>query len=225
MIATLQLNMNKNLFIRDPQETDLGKRIVSESIRLIDQIGFEAFTFKKLAVSIESTEASIYRYFENKHKLLIYLIAWYWAWLEYLIDYHTHNLPDAESKLNTALRIVSEKKAQDPMFPEVDEAALHRIVIAESDKTYLTKQVDADNKEGLFKGYKSLCKRIASYISEMRPNYQYPHSLVSTVLEAAHQQLFFAKHLPSLTEVNENSSSHDQNFEFLRHLVFKTISK
>jgi len=224
MIATLQLSMNKNLFIRDPQETELGKKIISQSIQMIDVLGFESFTFKKLAKNIESTEASIYRYFENKHRLLIYLIAWYWTWLEYTIDYKTQNIDDAQKQLEIALRVVIEEKKQDPLFPEINEVALQRIVIAESDKTYLTKQVDADNKEGLFRGYKSLCKQIAGFIEIINPAYEFPHAMSSTVLEAAHQQIFFARHLPSLTELsNADQNSSEKNFEFLHQLVQKTI--
>ena len=37
----------------------------------------EEFTFRKLAQKINTTEASVYRYFENKHRLLIYILAWY----------------------------------------------------------------------------------------------------------------------------------------------------
>ena len=73
MIA-IQIQLNSNLYIRDPQETKLGKKIIEFSIILIEELGFEKFTFKKLAIKIESTEASIYRYFQNKHKLLIYLV-------------------------------------------------------------------------------------------------------------------------------------------------------
>ncbi|MDH5608082.1 MAG: TetR/AcrR family transcriptional regulator, partial [Cyclobacteriaceae bacterium] len=41
---------------------------------MIAQIGFERFNFKKLSTTINSTEASVYRYFKNKHQLLDYLI-------------------------------------------------------------------------------------------------------------------------------------------------------
>lgn len=40
---------------------------------MIYKTGYEAFTFKKLAEDIGTTEAGIYRYFENKYKLLVYL--------------------------------------------------------------------------------------------------------------------------------------------------------
>ena len=67
----LTFKLNTNLFLRDPQGTELGKNIISASIRLIDRVGFDEFTFKKLAKAIHSTEASIYRYSENKHRLVL----------------------------------------------------------------------------------------------------------------------------------------------------------
>ncbi len=223
-MPALQLLMNENLFVRDPQETGLGRKITRESIAMIDELGFEGFTFKKLAARIDSTEASIYRYFENKHRLLVYIIAWYWNWLEYKIDFGTQNISDPVEKLKIALRILATKKERDPSFPDIDEEALYRIVISESDKTYLTKQVDEDNKEGLFRGFKSLCKKIASFVSEINPAFNYPHSLISTTLQAAHQQLFYAEHLPSLTDLNKDDRElHNKDAEFLQIMVFNTI--
>eukprot|EP01031_Cornospumella_fuschlensis_P000390 gene390-492_t len=75
--------MNGKLFLRDPESSDLGRRIIRQAILLIAEIGFEEMTFRKLANQIGTKEASIYRYFENKHRLLVYLVAWYWQWLEY----------------------------------------------------------------------------------------------------------------------------------------------
>lgn len=223
-MATLQLMMNENLYLRDPQDTDLGRKIIQESIAMIDELGFEKFTFKKLATKIDSTEASIYRYFENKHRLLVYLIAWYWNWIEYRIDFGTQNIESPERRLEIALTIVGEKKVKDPFFPNVNEEALYRIVIAESDKTYLTKQVDEDNKEGLFRGYKSLCKKIALYILEINPDFKYPHSIISTALLTAHQQLFYAVHLPSLTDLKKDKGDlHTQIQDFLKEFVFNSI--
>ncbi len=222
-MAVLQLLMNESLFSRDPQETDLGRKIIQESITIIDEIGFEKFTFKKLADRIESTEASVYRYFDNKHRLLVYLIAWYWNWIEFRIDYATNNIESAEAKLEIALKIITELKTRDQSFPQIDEEALFRIVIMESDKTYLTKQVDADNKEGLFRGFKSLCKKITGFIEDINPNYKFANSLISTILQSAHHQLFYAEHLPSLTDLKIGKNMHADNEAFLRDLIFKTI--
>ena len=99
MAVGIQISLNDKLYIRDPQETNLGKRIIKESILLIDEIGFESFTFKKLSRRMESTEASVYRYFENKHMLLLYLVCWYWEWVSYLIDVNTRNVADAKEQL------------------------------------------------------------------------------------------------------------------------------
>ena len=225
-MTTLQLLMNQNLFLRDPQETELGRNIIRASIIMIDEMGLEDFTFKKLANEIGSTEASVYRYFENKHKLLVYLIAWYWNWLEYRIDFGTQNIEDPEKRLDIALKILTEDKFQDPQFPEVDEIALARIVMAESDKTYHTKQVDDDNKEGLFRGFKSLCKKIADIVKEINPQFKFPHSLISTVLQASHEQVFYSQHLPSLTELDGTKTNLNQeNYEFLRTLVTSAIRR
>ena len=87
------MKLNDKLYLRDPQATKLGRRIIQHSILLIDEIGIEDFTFKKLAQRISSTEASIYRYFENKHLLLVYLLCWYWEWMKFQIDYKGGDWP------------------------------------------------------------------------------------------------------------------------------------
>ncbi|MEM9982626.1 MAG: TetR/AcrR family transcriptional regulator, partial [Bacteroidota bacterium] len=103
--------------------------------------------------------------------------------------------------------------------------ALHRIVLSESSKSYYTKEVDEDNAEGFFKSYKSLCKRIANIIQEINPDYPYPHTLISTVLESAHQQVYFAQHLPSLTNIKLNGEDYTPIFDYLKHLVFTQIKQ
>ena len=219
----IQLVLSDKYFLRDPLHTELGIKIIGHSILMIDELGFEQFTFKKLARAIGSTEASVYRYFDNKHKLLIYLIAWYWKWMEYQIDYRTNNIPDARQRLKLALQALCQPVEEDPNFAHVNEAALHRIVVAESNKTYLTKHVDEDNKEGLFRGYKDLCKRVAIIVREINPDYAYPHALISTTLEASIHQPFFAEHLPSLTEIKKGNDVYDQTYQYLEDLVFTAI--
>ena len=98
MKLQLEIKMNEALFLRNPQSTELGKNILKHGVQLIYKAGFETFTFKKLAEDIGTTEAGIYRYFENKHKLLVYLTAWYWGWLEFQISFHTNNIKDPTVK-------------------------------------------------------------------------------------------------------------------------------
>ncbi|MFD2246284.1 TetR/AcrR family transcriptional regulator [Pontibacter ruber] len=221
--SSIKINLNHKSYLRDPEQTELGRKIIKESIILIDELGFEQFTFKKLAGVIGSTEASVYRYFENKHKLLVYLVSWYWAWLYYAVTFRTNNLPDPRERLNHVIDVITSANADDPTTLHVSESTLHRIVIAESSKVYLTKEVDLDNKEGYFLEYKRLCRHIGQIILEINPNYPYPHSLSSTMVEAAHQQQFFAQHLPSLTEVQGAQQTNADTTRFLRHLIFAAI--
>lgn len=223
MSASLKLDLNKKLYVRDPEQTELGKSIISESVLMIDELGIEHFTFKKLALQTGTTEASIYRYFENKHKLLIYLVSCYWELLDYRIDYHTNNINEAVDKLKIIIQIITHKGMEQPYLNHVNESALYRIVIAESSKAYLTKKVDADNEEGYFKGYLLLCKKISNIIREINPEYPYALALVSTLLEAVKKQAFFAQHLPELTEAKFDGDTHQGVVDFLEHLAFSSI--
>lgn len=220
MTITIQLNLNEKLYLKDPQDTKLGRNIIQHSILLIDEIGFEAFTFKKLAKEIRSTEASIYRYFENKHLLLIYLLNWYWAWMKFSIEFNTMNVKDPQQKLSIAINSIVDTSRRNASISFVDEDVLHRIVLAESTKAYHTKGVDQENKFGFFAAYKSLSKSISDIIQEVAPDYPYPRALSSTLLDMANNHTFFAKHLPSLTDITIKESDLSQVVSLLEHFAF-----
>jgi AcrR family transcriptional regulator len=223
MSVSIQIQLSEKIFIRNPQETELGKNIITHSIILIDKLGFEKFTFKKLAEEINSTEASVYRYFENKHKLLVYLVSWYWAWIEYMVDYKTNNISDPEIKLKIILAIIAASTQEDSNISHINESLLHKIVISEASKAYLTKDVDKENKEGFFINYKSLCKKIARVILQINPGYKYPNTLASSLIEMAHNQIFFARHLPSLTDVVIDNDNYQPIIDLLEHFAFNSI--
>ncbi len=224
MEVQLQIKMNEKLFLRDPEHTELGKKIIRHSIQLIYKNGFELFTFKKLAEDIGTTEAGIYRYFENKHRLLIYLTAWYWGWLQYRLVFNTNNINDSAIKLKKVIHLLATTVVDDDATVHINESLLHQIVIAEGSKAYLTKHVTEDNKEQLFKPYKDLCAVISEIILECNPKYTYPRSLASTIVEMAHFQNFFMAHLPSLTDFGK-SKDELQVALFLEELVFSSIRK
>ena len=224
MNAQLRPDLNEKLYLRDPQATALGRQLVAQSVLLIDEIGFEQFTFKKLAQRLESTEGSLYRYFENKRRLLVYLVSWHWACLRYQIRFHTHNVPDAGQRLRLILGILTRAHQDDPATTELDEAALYRIVVHEASKAYLTRDVDDDNREGLFREYKQLAAGIAAVVQEINPAYAYPHALVSTLLESARKQLFFAQHLPSLTDAAARDAASNNICAFLEELAFAALT-
>ncbi|MFI3219978.1 MAG: TetR/AcrR family transcriptional regulator [Methylococcales bacterium] len=214
--------MNEKLFLKNPEQTELGKKIIQHSILLIYDNGFEAFTFKKLADTIGTTEAGIYRYFENKHRLLMYITAWYWNWLEYRVAVHTRNIDDPLVKLKRVIKLLATTAEDDIKTSYVNEAILHQIIITDGSKTYLTKKVSEDNKDHLFKPYKDLCAVIGNIILANNPDYHYPKSLASTIIEMAHLQNFFMKNLPSLTDFGNNKDEAEIVL-FLEDLVLSSI--
>ncbi|MGC1244240.1 MAG: TetR/AcrR family transcriptional regulator [Chryseosolibacter sp.] len=217
----IHIDVDDKLHVKDPNSSDLGLKIIRYSIELIDKIGFESFTFKKLASKIGATEPSVYRYFESKHKMLLYLLAWYWNWMDYKVILATSNIESAEERLRIAIKLLSAPIEKDSSFEHIDEVALYRIVVSESSKVYLIKDVDAVNEQGLFVSYKRLCNRVASIIKEINPDYRFPRALISTVIESSHDQKFFAEHLPSLTDVTHKRLN--DTTEFLTEVVFKSI--
>lgn len=218
----INLSIDGSLFTKDPESSDLGKKIVRTSIEMIDELGYEAFTFKKLGDRIHSNESSIYRYFESKHALLVYLFNWYWSWIEYKLVFLTMNIEQPELKLVKILRLLTEEIKEDSDFSSINEVLLNKIIISESAKAYHNKEVDEDNKKGFFKVYKRVVQRVCDIILEINPNYPYPHMLISTIIEGAHHQRFFSEHLPSLTDVEEGNDAIDRFYEELLLKAIKT---
>ena len=218
----LQIKVNEQCFLKDPNSSELGQKIIRESIFMIDEMGFESFTFRKLAQRLQSTESSIYRYFESKFKLLIYLTTWYWSYMEYRLLFSTSNIESPEERLKRALKVLTGDDEGLDQMGMIDLRTLDRIVVAESSKAYLNRAVDEANKAGLYAGYKRVIGRLSNTVLEINPEFPYPHSLVSTVLEGIHHQKFFADHLPSLTDIRDNPA---ELAEFFHQLICSMIQK
>ena len=204
ILSNLKIQVNEKIYVKDPETSPLGKKIVEQSILLIDEIGFDNFTFKKLGGKIGSNESSIYRYFENKHKLLVYLSSWYWSWMEYKLVFATTNITDPKEKLEKAITIVTEKVSDDSNTEHINEAILNKIIIAEFTKTLHTKEVDQENKEGFFMIYKRVINRIVTIVNEVNPTYPFAKSLISTIVESSLHQHFLAEHLTTITDCNNS---------------------
>lgn len=222
LIGQMQIQVNEKIYLKDPNSSDLGKRILSHGIELIDEIGLESFTFRKLAKILETTESSIYRYFENKHKLLFYVTSWYWGWLEYQLVFSTNNIPSPQERLCIAIKVIARDVAHTETFGLINLEVLNRIVISESSKAYLTKEVDDANKEGFYAGYKRLVRRISQIVLEINPDFKNPHTLISTIAEGIHHQKYFADHLPSLTDVKNDWK---EIAEFYTEMALATVAK
>jgi AcrR family transcriptional regulator len=221
IISNIKIQLNEKLYLKDPETSTLGKKIIQESILLIDSIGFEEFTFKKLGEKIGSNESSIYRYFENKHKLLVYLSSWYWSWIEYRLVFATSNYSDSWEKLKKAISIVTEKVKDDQKTLHINESILNKIIIAEFTKTFHTKEVDQENKEGFYFIYIRVINRLTTIIKEVNPDYLYTKSLASSIVEGALHQHFLKDHMQSITDCNLTISPTDFYLNLIENVLKK----
>lgn len=209
LLQNIKIAVNDKLYVKDPESSDLGRKIIQNSILLIDEIGFDKFTFKKLGLRIGSNESSIYRYFDSKHKLLLYLSSWYWCWMEYRLVFATSNIVNPMEKLKKAIEIVTDRIVDDTETKHIDEAILNRIIIQEFTKTFLTKEVDIENKDGFFLVYKAIINRLIVLIQDVNPEFRFAKSLASSVVEGALHQHFLSQHLKTITNCDEHNSPSD----------------
>ena len=221
IFSNIKIQVNDKVYVKDPETSALGKKIIQASILLIDEIGFENFTFKKLGEQIGSNESSIYRYFESKHKLLVYLSSWYWGWMEYRLVFETNNIVNPLEKLNKAITIITETVQDDSLTLHINESILNKIIISEFTKTILTKEVDQENQEGFFLVYKRVINRIVEMIHLVNPDYEFAKSLASSVVEGSLHQHFLKNHLKTIT----NCDSIHSVSEFYLDLIEKLLNK
>lgn len=222
MCKKYPFTLSEQLYLRDPERTLLGKKIVECAIKLMDQQGFEHLTFRKLAAEIPSTEASVYRYFEDKYHLLRYLVAWYWEWLNYRLEQKDLVTTMPQERLRDALGMLANSALYDPFFAHVDEAALCRIVVRESPKIYLTP--DSQDNQALFRGYEKLLAKIGAMIQELQPDYPRPKTLVSSLIETAHRQILFAQYMPRLTELRIENGDYSEVALFLENMAMAMLN-
>ena len=220
LLKSVKIGINEEIYVKDPQSSDLGKRIVREGIEMINDMGFECFTFKKLGAQIGSNESSVYRYFESKHAFMIYLINWYWSWVEYKLVFATTNVASPEEKLLNGLKVITKRVTEDNTFSFINEVTLNKIIVNESSKVYHTKEVDEENKKGFYLTYKRVVGRLSDMVLEVNPNFDFPHMLISTVIEGVFHQRYFAEHLPSLTDYDEGQNNIER---FYTDLVLNAI--
>ena len=220
LLQDIKISVSKSIYLKDPESTVLGKRIVEDGILLIDEIGFENFTFRKLGKKIKSNESSIYRYFENKHKFLVYITSWFWGWKEYQLVFATNSISDKYLKLEKAIEVITKPVEEDDEFGHINEVALNTIIINESSKSFLTKDVDEENMEGYFSIYKRLVMRLKDMITDVNSNYPYPSSLASTIIEGTLHQYFLKDHFRTLTDCDETVTPS----EYFKHMANNLVN-
>ncbi len=221
LLSNISINACTSTYLKNPQSSELGQRIVFESVEMIAEMGFEAFTFRKLGTRLNTSEASIYRYFESKHKILLYLTSWFWSWMEYRLVFSLSNIENPYERLNIAVDLLTMKVNQHYRISHIDETKLFKIVISESAKSYLSRDVDNSHTSGVFASYQKLVGRICDIVLEIQPDFKYPNMLVTTIIVGSHNQRFFVDHIPGLTN---SLSGEDSISEFYKQLVFLAIN-
>ena len=219
LFNNFKISINEKLYVKDPETSDLGKRIIENSILLIHEIGFEAFTFKKLGEKIKSNESSIYRYFENKNKLLVYLSYWYWSWIEYKLVFATTNISNPMEKLTIGIKTVTQYIEDDKSTPHIDESILYKIIVSEFNKTLLNKEVDVDNNDGFFLVYKRVIYRIIEMIEAVNPSYPYAKTLASSIIDGNLHQNYLKNHFKTIT----NLADKDCIADFYTDMIKKVL--
>ena len=224
MSVSLSIRVPKELYIKDPETTDLGKMIVSRSIPLMLELGFDKFTFKKLGAQIKSPEASVYRYFSSKHQLLNYLTAWYWNWLTYLLLDRTRPITDPKKRLKAALTVLLDAGKMDISIPHVDESLLHKVILREGAKAESDGEEKGSMREVLVAGHEIFCEEFAKVIRAYKKSYPHPKALVVSLTVVAHRLIFMAENSPTSIELKTPRNDHTAILKFLEHLLFAELA-
>ena len=223
--VNILIDINESTYLRNPLETNLGKKILFHSIDLMYDTGFEDFNFRKLAIKMESTEASIYRYFENKYMLLAYLVAWYWDYIHFLILMETRNIKKAKERLKISITTLVNSQHNKSTPEYIDQPKLHAIVVENAAKVYHTKKVDDLNKVGFYLNYKKLVKTLAANILEIDSKYKYPRALATSIIEQSLNYEYYIAHLPNLTDHDDRSKidARTETLEMIWYMVNRLL--
>ena len=155
--------------------------------------------------------------------LLLYLVSWFWEWVSKLIDIHTSEINDPIQRLRKIIFTMVFASKENPSIEYVNESVLHKIIISEGAKAYHTKSVDNENKEGLFLNYQQLVDKVALVIQDIRPTFEYPRALASNLFEMANTHIYFAKHLPGLTDVSVTNEDYNEVEIMLERFAFALL--
>ena len=151
-------------------------------------------------------------------------MVWYWNWVSYLIDYNSKNITDPNLKLDLIIDNFVDATKENPSIEFINEKILHRVMISESSKSYHTKNIDEENKQGFYLSYKALIQKVADVILEIDPKFPYPHSFASNLFEMANNEIFFAEHLPRLTDVKVKNEDYSQISKLLKYYKSKMLN-
>lgn len=223
--VNISIEVNSSIFLKNPTETTLGKKIIFHSIALFNKLGFEEFNFKKLAKEMESTEASVYRYFENKYKLLSYLVAWYWDYMHFVLLMDSRNVKLPLDKLHIMITSLINSLEFSSVPEYVDQTGLHKLVVENATKVYHHKNVDDLKNNGFYINYMKLVQTLSKVITEVNSDYKYPMSLATTIIDMSLNNEYYLLHLPEVTDNQDckESDARSQTNNMIQYMVNKLL--
>ncbi len=199
LTQNLELHFPNCLYLKNPKGSEIGESIVEMGAHFLGNFGLEELTFKKLAIEVGCTEATIYRYFNNKQQLLLYILNIYWSWQEYVIVFNCQNIENAEIKLKRVISALAK-----PEFEFLANRTFANNVlltaINEGVKAHYTIHIQNEMDHGKTIGYQRLISRIAEYIEEYNKLYPYSNSMAICLADSALQQLFIQSHHKNKTK-------------------------
>lgn len=220
ILAQINFSIAPCLFAKNPIGSEIGQEILRKSSHLIQRDGIDQFTFKKLAIEMGSTESTIYRYFENKHQLLLYLSSWYWNLLEVKLAFITSNVSSASERLDLALQFLAHPINELSATSFLDENLLHQIVIRDATKSINALGMGAKKNAEYLEAYINLVKRLTDIIHKVNPRYKYPSALAISLIETSHFQTHLQTILPGISDLDMTQRNAAR---FLHQIAFTAL--
>lgn len=212
----VSLVFDKGLYTKDPMSSAIGQEIIRQSVEMISATGLDQFTFKKLAQQLQSTESTVYRYFQNKHQLATYLASYHWSLMEWRIAFATANITNDQTRFENALRELCRWVVDDPESSYINEAKLQHMVITSGFNTFLPLELSKSEKQAYTSSYNHLIRRLSLIVQKSHRLIKHHDALASAIIESVHHQMYLQLHTPHLTDIK----SKDQQLYMFIHQIF-----
>jgi AcrR family transcriptional regulator len=219
LLGHVSIKIDESLFNKEPTSSDIGLSIIRKSVDLLHSEGLESFTFKKLALTLGSTESTIYRYFINKHQLMMYLASWYWSLLEWKVVFATANMELPSAMMDKALKVLANPVDESSM-EFFDEKKLRDIVISYGFNSVEIKNLKKKDRIGYFLAYSNLSSRFEEIIILHNKNFKNPKAMATTLIETSNFQLLLKLRLPELTDEHASETT---LYNLLSQMAYKAL--
>ena len=84
--------------------------------------------------------------------------------------------------------------------------------------------MDDENSKGFFLSYKNLATTVSIVISEINSDFKYPFALATNLFEMSNNHIYFAKHLPKLTDISVKENDVNEVENMLNYFTDKLLA-